>query len=592
MTTEGNLSFMVLQKEPLDSIKLFFHETMENLEIFSLTNKNKKRLQFNKKEDNGGHFAYTVYFPRKFADNEEVKLGFSYSGGKKIGRQFYFASEMLFAGGVATAWYPIVISVDPKLHSGTLVTGTGKISITANKPFYPLICEGTLLKQKTENLFTYDISSPAFFTLCVAKYREYKTQGSFPLTAYLINERKGINDYLNKCLSIISYLSSLYGAYPYSKFSIIELTDEVSQKLRIGGGSIATGIIMPSSSLDSKFNLALYGHELSHQWWGNKVKIKGTKGGGMLDEAMAQFGALMTVEEFDSLNGAESFRRKGYPGYITSQSGFGYLNYITTSQDVPLANLTPSTSHKIGDSKGFLVYEILSRTIGRDNFFKALQTIIANYSLISWDDFLYELNKASAQDLSWFYDQWFNRTGAPEWDMKWYQVGDSLSIQINQGEPFYRIDSIEVNIISKDSRIRQQVISLDRKQEGISLNVNFQVKQVIIDPYFKVLHWDQAYKEEINQLKIVTVFQNEIIARRYAKADSLYKIAISSVPVPDKYGVAFTLHYGAGKMKSQNGEDLQAIEYFMQALNESSRKMDLLAWAYYEIAASAKKNKE
>lgn len=591
MTTEGNLAFKVLQEEPLDSIKLFFHETMEDLEIFSFTNKNRKKLKFKKKEDSGGHFAYTVYLSRKFANNEEVKLGFSYSGGQKTGRQFYFASEMLFAGGVATAWYPIVINVDPKLRSGTLMTGTGKISITADKPFYPLICEGTLLKQKTENVFTYDISSPTFFTLCVAKYKEYKTPGSFPLTAYLINERKGINNYLNKCLSIINYLSSLFGVYPYSKFSIIELTDEVSQKLRIGGGSIATGILMPSSSLDSKFNLALYGHELSHQWWGNKVKIKGNKGGGMLDEAMAQFGALMTVEKFDSLNGAELFRRKGYPGYITSQSGFGYLNYITNSLDVPLANLTPATSHKIGDSKGFLVYDILSRTIGRDKFLKALQTIVINYTLISWDEFLKEINKASGEDLSWFYQQWFNQTGAPEWSVKWHQVDNLLSIQISQTDPFYRIDSLEMNVISSDGKIVQQVISIKEKQAEIKVGVNFQVKQVIIDPYFKVLHWDQAYKEEINQSKIITLFQNEIIARRYTRADSLYKIAIDSIPVPDKYGVAFALHYGAGKMKSQKGEDTQAIEYFMKACNESSRKTDLLAWAYYEIAASAKKLK-
>jgi hypothetical protein len=591
LIVNGSLAFEMFDMEPTDSVKLYLHETMIDPIISLSSKKNEHPLKYRKEKDNGGHSEFTVYLPKKYQYNEELKIYFSYEGGSKIGRQFYFASDMLFAGGPGTAWYPQVIQVNPITKSGTLLEGTGSITISIAKPYMAIIAGG-IRKPKTsssDRIVEYNVNTPTFFTLCTGLYKEFKSNDKgFSLNAYLLSDTKLAQYYLANCSKVINYLSTAFGPYPYSEFSIIEFTEEISQKLSIGGGSTLAGIIMPSSSLTGNFNLALFGHELGHQWWGNKVKTSGSKGRGMLDEAMAQYGALLTVEKFDTSNGAEAFRRKGYPGYINNQSGFGYLKYALANQDAPLSFLPSGYTHTIGDSKGFLVYDILSRTIGRAVFFKALKNITERYAYISWDEFLLEIENASNQKLAWFNDQWFNQKGVPDWEAYWKQSGDSLHIEVTQKEPYYRIDNLELDIISKDNKILQRTIAIHGQKSNISIPVNFEIREVKIDPYFKILHWDKAYKEEALALLSATMVQNERIKGNLNKADSLYQEAVKLIPTNDKYGLAFSLEYEIARIKTMRGDSSGAIKHFLHAIQLPVRG-ELLPWAYFRLAELAKK---
>ena len=53
-------------------------------------------------------------------------------------------------------------------------------------------------------------------------------------------------------------------------------------------------MLADESSFDTAFNLAFYGHEVGHQWWGNAVTVRGQAGAYLLSEAMAQYGSRIT----------------------------------------------------------------------------------------------------------------------------------------------------------------------------------------------------------------------------------------------------------------------------------------------------------
>jgi hypothetical protein len=592
LSINGSISFQWPQTGTRDSVQFFLHQTMGEPSFYLLSGTKKIKLKYNRMPDAAGHYTYTIALPSKGQLTGSIKVFFTYEGGSETGSQFYFSSQMVFAGGSATAWYPQLISVDTVTHSGTLLEGTGKFSITVASPYLPLISGATQLVSEPSKKETYvfQVSTPTFFTLCIGAYKKYETlDHDFLLQTYLLSDTRYADYYLKNCSAIIDYLGSVFGTYPYKNFSIIEITDEISNKLGMGGGSTLGGIIMPSSSLAGNFNLALYGHELSHQWWGNKVQLAGTKGNGMLDEAMAQFGGLLTAERFDTTLGAESFRRKGYPGYINNQCGFGYLNFAASGQDEILSALSSNAVHTMADSKGFLVYDILAEEIGRDAFYTALKKITATYSHISWDEFLREIEKAAGKKLSWFYDQWFDRKGAPEWNTIWKQTGDSVKISIREESPYYRINNLEVEIISANSAISQKTITIDGERTEVVIPVDYRVREVKIDPYFKVLHWDKEYKDEIMTLLPATLVQNERIYGSLDKADSLYTIALKQLPSIDKYGFRFILEYEAGRIKTIKGDNLSAIAHFTDALQLPVRRADLLPWAYYRLAELAKK---
>jgi hypothetical protein len=161
-------------------------------------------------------------------------------------------------------------------------------------------------------------------------------------------------------------------------------------------------------------------------------------------------------------------------------------------------------------------------------------------------------------------------------------------VQLKQPGHFYRIDSLELNIVTEEG-VTQKKWSLRKADELISIPVTSQVTQVIIDPHFRVLHWDKDYKEEVTSLARVSLVQTERLAGRLDKADSLYKVLINTIPFPDKYGVAFGLHYEMARIHMLRGNNDSALAYFFNALKEPVRRNDLLPWAYYRIAELSKK---
>jgi aminopeptidase N len=112
----------------------------------------------------------------------------------------------------------------------------------------------------------------------------------------------------------------------------------------------------------------------------------------MLSEGMAQFGSLRTVEILEGEAAAERHRRTGYPGYLPEQCALGYFTLLGKGLDHPLFNLPleGSEARLLADSKGFIVWEMLSRTVGRTVFSRILQNFVREnaYRRVGWDEVL------------------------------------------------------------------------------------------------------------------------------------------------------------------------------------------------------------
>lgn len=66
----------------------------------------------------------------------------------------------------------------------------------------------------------------------------------------------------------------------------------------------------------------------------------------------------------------------------------------------------------------------LANEMGRDRLRVAFREILRDFRdhRLSWEDFLAVVTGAAGREMSWFYAQWFQRTGAPElWRSSWIQ---------------------------------------------------------------------------------------------------------------------------------------------------------------------------
>jgi hypothetical protein len=112
------------------------------------------------------------------------------------------------------------------------------------------------------------------------------------ISLFLLEPRLAIAEQAAALAKSLAVMEPRFGPYPYPTDHIVEVPK--------GKGFVASSeqgvIVVRSAILDSsKGNLPLFAHEAAHGWWGNLVRPDGP-GGKMVSEALAQFGALGSIE--------------------------------------------------------------------------------------------------------------------------------------------------------------------------------------------------------------------------------------------------------------------------------------------------------
>jgi hypothetical protein len=436
------------------------------------------------KEENRDRVTWSIYPAKPIPARVPVLLRFAYVGGESGGFVFALDPSGCFACGSNTAWYPYFAESNGR--------GTGVLGFSTPNA-HSLLATGSprrRRKHKGTVKHRFIVERPAQFSFASGTYTVARRDGEVPITAYFRRRRPGTWRLLDRCAEILSVLVEEFDPYPYGQFGLVEVPPALAARAGFSGASCAGFILSAGCALDAEFNLAYFAPEISHQWWGNLVTLKGEEGNCMLDEAMAQYGALRAVEILEGPAAAEQFRRAGYPGYIRQQSGLGYLELAASGRDQPLSRLPPGPlSHELADSKGFLVLFMLAQAAGHIRLRRALQAVARQHAFrsISWREFLAAVGRAARTSLDWFYDQWFDRTSAPKWSVAWSQEGKTVRGEISQVSPPYRAD-LEVELRGNDRR-RALRVEVTREKQEFACAVDFPVDSIELDPHFYVLHW-------------------------------------------------------------------------------------------------------
>jgi Peptidase family M1 domain len=442
----------------------------------------------------GGNNGWVVRPAKPFPAGRQARLRFAWRGGEKSSFVFYLGPEGSFASGINTAWYP---TLNDGLAVGALrITVPSGLTVHANG-----LRRGTP-EEGARGLFRYESVSPSFFAFVAGKYIVVRREGAIPISVYSLKPREGLDEYVEGCRKSIEVLSDEFGPYPSGEFAIVETPAAQSQAAGFAGASVTSFIMVTGEFLEKRFNLAYYGHEIAHQWWGNLIRRAGERGNWMLSEAMAQYGSLRAVETLEGAAAAERYRRTGYPGYIDNQSGLGYLKVLAAGRDFPLSNIPDNADRAIPDGKGFQVLDLLSRTVGRDNFRGALRDFTKKHAFqrVTWDEFLQAVERGAGRNLQWFYDQWFERTGVPEWQLSWRQEGETVRGEITQSQPYYRA-TLEVRAESSEGREQSLTVEVDGAKTEFTLPVKFVAQTVALDPHFQVLRWTPEYRAAVSERK-------------------------------------------------------------------------------------------
>lgn len=319
--------------------------------------------------------------------------------------------------------------------------------------------------------------------------------------------------YMNVTAQTIGHYSELLGPYAYPKFALVENFWE-------------TGYGMPSFTLLGPSVIRLpfivntsYPHEILHNWWGNGVYVDYDKGNwceGLTAYLADHAYAVQTASDVD-------YRR------TTLQQ---YRDYVTENNDFPLTEFRErhnASTEAIGYGKALMADHMLQMALGDDLFFSGLKKFYTDYKFkhASWFDLEHTLEAVSGLDLSSFFSQWIERTGAPELQVSQVSVAPDLEggyllqahlEQIQKGDAY----ELQIPVDIQTSELHSSRIQMDKKVLDFGLHFDSKPTRLTIDPRFDVfrrmdrLEIPPAVSQIFGAKKLLIVLPAAVDAFRFA----------------------------------------------------------------------------
>ena len=335
-------------------------------------------------------------------------------------------SYLFYAG----RWFPVsgyglnrfTSTISITLPAHMLVIGSGKATVSNVAPAKK--AAATVLPTKT---FTFVSDKPSFpGTIVAGVFQEYKSdEAGLELHVYFKPTHQSVAPaYTTTAVQEFTYFTTLYGPLPTPKLNIVELP---SDTLPYAWAPEMVGLA--SSSITEKTNYRLLADGIAHQWWGVSVS-PASKDDWWISDGFSRYSEAMYVENAAGAAGLEE---------AVKDMSVGALAYDT----VPLSSSskldTFSTEFQsLTTDKGGMILHMLRWVLGEDKYNKTLREFASEYAgkSATTDDFRTIAEKYYGDQLTWFFSQWLDSTGAPEFKVKYttYRLGGTTVAQTSKDD--------------------------------------------------------------------------------------------------------------------------------------------------------------
>ena len=393
------------------------------------------------------------------ADNSPVPgLKLAYIGDDSS--YLFYAGRWFPVSGYGINRFTSTISLTVPAHM--LVIGSGKATTrdapASKKP------NASVLPTKT---FTFVSARPSFPGSIVAGvFQEYKSDDAgLDLHVFFKPTHQSLAPaYTTTAVQEFSYFINLYGLPPSQKLNVVELPGDTLPYL--WAPEIA-GLAGPS--ITEKTNYRLLADAIAHQWWGVSVN-PASKDDWWLSDGFARYSEAMYVENAAGGAGLEE---------AVKDMSVGALAYDT----VPLSSASKldifSTEFQsLATDKGAMILHMLRWVLGEDKYNKTMREFAGEFAgkSATTDDFRTVAEKNYGEQLTWFFSQWSDSTGAPEFKVKYttYRIGGNFAKEAKAQQertPGFRV----TGEISQDLDLFRMPVDLRIDTDGKTENKRVEV---------------------------------------------------------------------------------------------------------------------
>ena len=391
------------------------------------------------------------------------------------------ASYLLYAG----RWFPVsgyglnrfTSSISVNVPSHMLVVGSGKSTVTDSPASKKPNSNG--LPTKT---FTFVSTKPSFpGTVVAGVFQEYKSdEAGMDLHVYFKPSHQALAPtYTTTAVQEFTYFITLYGLPPSQKLNVVELPGDTVPYA--WAPEIAA---LAGPSITEKTNYRLLANDIAHQWWGVSVS-PATKEDWWLSDGFSRYSEAMYVENAAGAAGLEE---------AVKDMSVGALAY----DSVPLSSaskldLFSTEFQSLATDKGAMILHMLRWVMGDEKYLKTMREFSAQFAgkSASLDDFRSIAEKNYGDQLTWFFSQWLDSTGAPEFKVKYtvYRLGSNKGFRVT-GQISQDLDLFRMPVdlkIDTDGKTEEKRIEVVGTNSPFTVETFGRPRRIAVDPDHRVL---------------------------------------------------------------------------------------------------------
>ena len=384
----------------------------------------------------------------------------------------------------AARWFPVnayginrftaTISITVPAHM--VVIGSGRETVS-NTPPKKGTAGGLPLKTHT---FVWD--KPSFpGTIIAGQFQEFKSnEGGLDLRLFFNPAHQNLGaTYAETAVKEFVYYVTLYGPVPAPTLKVVEIPDDT-----VPAAWAPEIAAIAGRAISDKVNYRLLANAIAHQWWGVSVS-PASRDDWWLSDGFARYSEARYVENAAGPAGLEE---------VVKDMSVGALAYDT----VPLSSagkldpFSPEFQSLVTD-KGAMILHMLRWVIGDQKYDQTMRTFVAKYAgkSASLDDFRAIAEQSYGDKLTWFFSQWLDSTGAPEFKTKYtvYRLGSNKGFrvvgQISQDLDLFRMPvQLKVDTNGKTEQKRVEVVGTN---SPFTVETFGKPRHIVIDPDNRVL---------------------------------------------------------------------------------------------------------
>jgi Tfp pilus assembly protein PilF len=357
-----------------------------------------------------------------------------------------------------------------------------KVAVPAG---YTVIGSGLDSHQATPDgkiLYEFKFEHPSFpGSIAVVKGDPARVQSEGVTTSlYFRGDETGMaQQYGDEIGKMMSWFTGTYGLPPYANLTVIETEPNAPN------GYAAPGLLfLAPSSIGKQLNEKVLANQISRQWWEELISPV-TRNHLWLTNGLAAYSELLWTEHSAGSAAMETQLKDVMVEALT-------VDNVPIIQSARLEDYSPELWALTG-SKGATVLSMLRYVIGDQKFFQVLKNYVQQdaWKSVSTEDFRKIVENVTGQDLGYFFIQWIESSGAPEFKLEYTifrtQKGFRVMGKISQDLDTFRMP-VDLKIETEGNPEEKRIEVVGTSSE-FSVDTFGKPKNVVIDPNNHVLRY-------------------------------------------------------------------------------------------------------